>query len=142
MTDLGIRDFISWLFGKGPGSEMVPPGGNPLSTVNVARRHDIGPFHLPDPEDPRWSAVKTERGIIYRLDVVECRTLRGGALGIISVDGDWIKDSEEGDENFSRDEDCYVLEVQEAYKKSHPGFDAKSLLRDKIIARLSSIPRP
>jgi len=48
------------------------------------------------------------------------------------VDGDWIKDSEEGDENFSRDEDCYVLEVQEAYKKSHPGFDAKSLLREAL----------
>ena len=101
----------------------------------------IGPFSLPAPDDPRWSAIVDDVDIVYVLD-------RGGYMGIVMVASRSLRLLEGWSDSFDREVDRYALAVREAYNKAHPGSGPKahpgsgpdlSSMKAEVMAHLSRI---
>jgi len=100
----------------------------------------IGPFSLPAPDDPRWSAIVDDVDIVYVLDEVRTLVLRGGYMGIVMVASRSLRLLEGWSDSFDREVDRYALAVREAYNKAHPGSGPDlSYMKAEVMAHLSRI---
>jgi hypothetical protein len=108
--------------------------------------NDIGPFHFPSPDDPRWIRKVAEGYVTYELEGIHCHLGRTYQCpprgGNIFINGSAMTDAEGKWDSWGHKEDRYVLAVDAAYNRSHPNQaprDLRDNLKDQIIAYLDRI---
>lgn len=107
----------------------------------------IGPFHLPEPDDPRWVGEwDHEEWWVYRLGCITCRA---GALhdnGLIYIDNERITQAQRGDESFSKLENLYATALHREQCRQHPDLKVRRVveveaLRSRLAEKLREVER-